>query len=88
MVLTRRTRLRCHQVARSLQAYLDGEVVPRRADQIAAHLEECRQCGLDAETYRIIKATIATSSAPDTDAREAVVRLRGFVERLASADNG
>ncbi|HUW15765.1 MAG TPA: zf-HC2 domain-containing protein [Actinomycetes bacterium] len=88
MVLTRSTRLRCHQVAKTLQAYLDGEVVPRKADQVAAHLEECRQCGLDAQTYRAIKASIATSYAPDDTAREAVVRLRGFVEGLAAGDHG
>lgn len=51
---------RCRYVMRVLQSYLDGEVDARTADIVAAHLEECRRCGLEAATYEAIKVAIAS----------------------------
>jgi len=74
----------CHQVGEVLQHYLDGYVDSDRADRIAAHLDQCRRCGMDADTYRRIKATLAMQQ-PDMPA-ESVERLREFGERLARRD--
>ena len=41
----------CHEVGALLQHYLDDELDERRAAGIAAHLEDCRRCGLEAEAY-------------------------------------
>lgn len=65
------------QVTRILQAYLDGETDEATARRVAAHLEDCRRCGLEAETYRKIKDMLARRSEPDADRLE---RLRGFAE--------
>lgn len=72
----------CHQVGRVLQSYLDDAVEPDFAAKIAAHLEACKACGLEAETYDKIKASLA-STMPEVDA-EAIARLRAFGEKLTS----
>lgn len=73
----------CYRVAKALQAYLDGEVDDMTAEMVSAHLETCRRCGLEANTYRAIKAaTVAAESAPDPLDVDAVTRLRRFAEGL------
>lgn len=72
-------RLNCMQAARVLQAYLDGESDEVTARRVAAHLEDCRRCGLQADTYRKIKEALSRREAPDGDA---VDRLRAFGESL------
>jgi anti-sigma factor RsiW len=42
-------RLGCLQVRRTLQSFLDGEVEPRRAELVAAHLESCSRCHVEAD---------------------------------------
>jgi len=42
-------RLGCLQVRRTLQSFLDGQVEPRRAEMVAAHLESCSRCDVEAE---------------------------------------
>lgn len=74
--------LNCHQVGEMLQEYLDGNIDAERAERIEAHLEECRRCGLEAETYERIKATLA-AQRPEIP-EESIERLRAFGERLAS----
>lgn len=80
--LHRRTRRPpdCRQVARIMQAYLDGELPPGDTALVAAHLEDCERCGVDAEVYRRVKAAIGRlRTAPDPDA---VRRLRGYAQEL------
>lgn len=74
----------CREVRRLMQAFLDGELPAREMDRVAAHVEDCRPCGIDAETYRRIKADLARLRvAPD---RGAVARLERFVEELTASD--
>ncbi|WP_454853638.1 anti-sigma factor family protein [Promicromonospora soli] len=76
----------CRQVARDLQAYLDGELDADRARPVAEHLADCRRCGLEASTYEAIRvalAAIRARSGPVAD--DAVERLRAFADRLAEA---
>jgi len=84
MIQSMLSRSGCLRVTRVLQSYLDGEVDAVTSALVAKHLEECRRCGLEASTYRAIKAAI-TQAAPDVapvDA-EAIERLRRFTENLA-----
>ena len=54
---TGRGRLGCRQVRRTLQAFLDGEVEPLRAELVAAHLESCSRCQVEAEVLaRVIES--------------------------------
>jgi anti-sigma factor RsiW len=71
----------CHQVGALLQHYLDGHIDAERARRIEAHLEECRRCGMEVETYARIKTTLA-AHRPEVPP-ESVARLREFGERLA-----
>jgi anti-sigma factor RsiW len=75
--------MNCMQVARILQSYLDGQADEVTARRVAAHLEDCRRCGLEAAVYREIKHSLAGREAPAADA---VARLRGFGEALAGGD--
>ena len=75
----------CRQVGELLQQYLDGELADaERAARIHEHLEECRRCGMEADTYERIKATIA-AERPDLPA-DSIERLREFGERLARGE--
>jgi len=74
----------CHQVGEVLQQYLDGHIDADRASRIEAHLDECRRCGMEADTYERIKSTLA-SQRPQVPA-ESVARLREFGERLARGE--
>ncbi len=67
------------RVARVLQAYLDGETDEVTAHRVAVHLEDCRRCGLKAETYRDIKSALSCGAEPEAGA---VGRLRAFAEGL------
>jgi len=71
-------------VGRQLQRYLDGVIDAETAALIEAHLEDCRRCGLEAETYRQIKAALAARRLPPPP--DAVQRLREFGLRLSRGD--
>lgn len=72
-------RMSCAQVVRVLHAYLDGEMDEATARRVRAHLEDCRDCGLEARTYREIKNALVRQERPDA---RTVARLRGFGESL------
>lgn len=78
-----RRKMNCMQVAKVLQAYLDGETDELTARRVADHVEDCRRCGLEAAVYQEIKNALARHDAPDP---AAVSRLRGFGEALARSD--
>ncbi|MGF1599186.1 MAG: anti-sigma factor family protein [Acidimicrobiales bacterium] len=71
----------CEEVAEVLQRYLDDQLDLGFADRISAHLDDCRRCGLEAETYRRIKACLASHREPIPE--ESLERLREFGARLA-----
>jgi anti-sigma factor RsiW len=74
--------LSCQEVGRLLQRYLDGELEDERdAESLSSHLEDCRRCGLEADTYRKIKAVLASRRLPVP--HDSVERLREFGARLA-----
>ncbi len=73
--------LTCREVGRLLQRYLDGHTDEHATARIAEHLEDCRRCGLEAEIYREIKASLArhAPALPETT----LARLRRFGDQLA-----
>jgi anti-sigma factor RsiW len=73
--------LSCRRVARLLQAYLDGELPDARAVLVADHLDACLGCGLEADSYRWLKAQLA-GLATDPDQHQ-LDRIRRFANRLA-----
>jgi len=77
-------RLGCRQVRRTLQAFLDGEVEPRRAELVAAHLESCARCQVEAEVFEQVIATIR-QLRPDLDLA-AYTRLVEATEQLSGRD--
>ncbi len=76
----------CHQVAKVLQSYLDGETEAPASSMVAEHLEVCRKCGLEASTYLAIKTAIAANSPESTPVdNDAVARLRDFADGLGES---
>ncbi len=74
--------LSCRQVGKVIQRFLDGEIDDDMRLGVADHLDDCRRCGLGADTYLQIKAALARSATePSADALQ---RLRSFGERLAA----
>lgn len=74
-------RLACPEVGRLLQRFLDGELDSDiEMTALAEHLEECRRCGLEADTYRKIKDALARRA--EVVPEESVQRLREFGEHL------
>jgi anti-sigma factor RsiW len=73
----------CREVGRRLQSYLDGEL-DDGADEIAAHLDACRACGLELETYREVKASLSREQPPV--APDALDRLRSFGDELVTGE--
>ncbi|MGY6024576.1 anti-sigma factor family protein [Streptomyces spinosirectus] len=69
----------CRKVIHDLQAYLDGETDEATGRRVKAHLDDCRDCGLEADRYRKIKYSLARLGQPDACA---VARLRRFGESL------
>ncbi|MFJ9010358.1 zf-HC2 domain-containing protein [Streptomyces canus] len=76
---TAERKLGCAEVIRVLQQYLDGETDEATARGAAAHLDDCRRCGMEAALYREIKKSLARQQRPDA---RAVERLHGFGESL------
>lgn len=80
----RRRRLMCPEVRLKLQRYLDGEIDDEWASRIREHLEDCRRCGLEADTYRALKVNLE-SRGPDVP-DDLVTHLREFAQGLVSGD--
>lgn len=80
----RRTEVNCREVGRVLQSYLDNDVEEDFAEKIAAHLEACKDCGLEVETYQRIKSSLA-SKMPEVDPA-AIERLRAFGDSLTTGE--
>lgn len=79
-----RKQMSCHQVGQVLQSYLDDVLDDDVARKVSAHLEDCRRCGLEAETYEALKASLHRGPAGLAD--EPVTRLREFGQRLARGE--
>ena len=75
--------LDCKQVARVLQAYLNGDLDEFDAWRVTTHLKDCRRCGLEAATIREIKRALAGRYEPPPDA---VARLRAFCEDMLQGE--
>lgn len=81
-----RPQVSCRQVAKVLQAYLDGELDVPTADKLASHLDECRRCGLEAAVYDALKDSLHRLPGPLPE--EPVARLREFGAQLARGEPG
>jgi anti-sigma factor RsiW len=75
----------CREVGRILQSYLDADLDQARVSIVAAHLEHCRRCGMEADAYTRIKeslARIGREGRVHPEDRLSIVRLRRFADSL------
>ena len=65
---------------RHLQAWLDDALTEPERTRVRRHLEICRRCGLEAQTYRAIRTSLrARGTRVDAAARQ---RLQAYVDDL------
>jgi len=77
----------CRESGRILQSYLDGELDEARVRKVEEHLEHCRRCGMEVDTYTRIKATlrgIGRDGRVHPEDELSLERLRRFAEGLGS----
>lgn len=77
-------KMNCLQVGRTLQSYLDDEIDDLTARRIAAHLKDCRRCGMEADAYTELKR--ALNRRADWIDHAPMDRLRDFSRRLVDGD--
>jgi len=70
----------CHEVARVLQSFLDGELGPEDAEKVAAHLALCEPCNIESSTIDAVRDAIRTQR-PDIEAQE-LSRMERFVDDI------
>jgi hypothetical protein len=68
--------LSCRQVGKIIQRFLDAELDEVTTDKMAEHLEDCRRCGMAADVYLEIKASIGRNAPVVPE--EALTRLQEF----------
>lgn len=78
--------LSCRQVGQILQSFLDAELDDVTTDKVAEHLEDCRRCGMAADVYLEIKASLGRDAPVVPE--DALRRLEAFAMRLAEGDGG
>jgi anti-sigma factor RsiW len=69
----------CREGCKLLQAFVDRELDEDTARVIAAHLDDCRRCGLEAEMYRRVQDSLRTRVSVS---QAAVARLQEFAYAL------
>lgn len=70
----------CKEIADVLQSFLDGELQAVDIPTVQTHLDACRDCGLEAETYEAVKVSLTKHQvAVDADV---LARLRDFGAQL------
>ncbi len=70
----------CAEVLDALHAYLDAEIDDAGLASIDAHLDACRRCGLEIDTYRRLKDAVrSTGNGLDPTV---LTRLRRFAAEL------
>lgn len=72
--------LSCRQVGKILQSFLDSELDEISTDKVAEHLEDCRRCGMAADEYLEIKASLGRGAPVALE--ESLGRLVEFARRL------
>jgi anti-sigma factor (TIGR02949 family) len=70
----------CHEVARVLQSFLDGELGPEDAEKVAAHLALCEPCDIESSTVEAVRDAIRVQR-PDIDTGD-LARLERFVDEI------
>jgi hypothetical protein len=73
----------CVRVGTVLQSYLDNELDADQTAWVFDHLDDCRDCGLEAEIYSELKEALRQQGNPAPDSLR---RLREFADRLVIGD--
>ena len=73
----------CAEVGRALQHFLDDQLSELDARAIAAHLDACRMCGMEADAYRALQRSLRQRQ-PISDAT--AERLRAFARDLGATE--
>ena len=73
----------CEQVGAVLQQYLDKELEAADVPKVLAHLEACKDCGLEADMYSRIKTSLQSHQVAADEA--SMARVRALAQELATS---
>ncbi len=76
----------CREAGRLMQTVLDGQAEEHTHQRVMRHLDACHRCGLEADTYRAIKASIAAQYRVQVDP-QMVAELIEFGRRLTEQES-
>lgn len=79
-LLGRWLRPECRRTRRILQSWVDGELGQHDAVRVAAHLELCVRCGIEAGLYVQVKDALASLHVPPDPF--VMARLDHFVQTI------
>lgn len=65
----------CRQAVALLQSYMDDELDEETRQRVAAHVNDCYQCGLEMNVYQLLRASLRRKSPVPASA---VDRLQQF----------
>ncbi len=77
--------LTCRRARKLVQSFLDGELPASNAERVAAHLDMCRDCGVEAETLDQVRQAIS-DLRPDLVAASTDRVLTRVREQLAKGE--
>lgn len=75
----------CRDVARVVQAYLDGECDNLTKEHVLVHLEACPPCAVETQVLEQIKRSMAEGRCCGADP-DVVDRLRDYARHLSKED--
>jgi anti-sigma factor RsiW len=78
--------MRCRACTKHLPAWLDGELAPKLADEVAAHLQACGACAAERRRLEALLRVVDSVEAPPLSAGfDAAFRTKLAEARVAAA---
>jgi anti-sigma factor RsiW len=80
----RNDELTCQQVGELVQSFLDDQLDEATARRLTRHLDMCRVCGMEVDTFRAITKALRDRNQLTDEA--ALARLHDFAHRLTRSE--
>jgi anti-sigma factor (TIGR02949 family) len=72
----------CEEIGEKLAGFVDGEIAADAADEIAAHVSHCSNCGDREKTQRAVKAVLSNPAVRQSTPHDVRARIMRSIERL------
>jgi mycothiol system anti-sigma-R factor len=72
--------MNCHEVLNEISLILDGEMSPKRCEELRGHLERCAECFGRHETERLFKDLVRRRCGCESAPPQLVTRIRFAIQ--------